>query len=48
MIAAKLLGADAIDVLRYQNSGDVSGDHGAVVGYLAAMFGKRRVASGKP
>jgi hypothetical protein len=39
MIAAKELGADAADILRYQNSGDVSGDHSAVVGYLAATFG---------
>jgi MEMO1 family protein len=39
MIAAKAIGADAVDILRYQNSGDISGDHSAVVGYLAATFG---------
>jgi AmmeMemoRadiSam system protein B len=39
MIAAKSLGADGVEILRYQNSGDVSGDHSAVVGYLAATFG---------
>jgi hypothetical protein len=38
MIAAKALGADTVEVLRYQNSGDVSGDRSAVVGYLAATF----------
>jgi hypothetical protein len=38
MIAAKTLGADAADILKYQNSGDVSGDRSTVVGYLAAMF----------
>jgi hypothetical protein len=41
MIAAKALGAEAVDILRYQNSGDVSGDHSAVVGYLAATFGAK-------
>ncbi len=39
MLAAKSLGADTVDILRYQNSGDVTGDHRAVVGYLAATFG---------
>ncbi len=38
MVAAQALGADAVNILRYQNSGDVSGDYGAVVGYLAATF----------
>jgi hypothetical protein len=42
MIAAKSLDADAVEVLRYQNSGDVSGDHHMVVGYLAATFSKGR------
>jgi len=40
MIAAKSLGADTVDILRYQNSGDVNGEHSEVVGYLAATFGK--------
>jgi AmmeMemoRadiSam system protein B len=39
MIAAKAIGADTVDILRYQNSGDISGDRSAVVGYLAAAFG---------
>lgn len=40
MRAAKLLGADGARVLKYGDSGDVSGDKDAVVGYLAAAFGK--------
>jgi AmmeMemoRadiSam system protein B len=38
MIAARELGADTVDILCYQNSGDISGDHSVVVGYLAAAF----------
>jgi AmmeMemoRadiSam system protein B len=43
MIAAQALGADAINILRYQNSGDVSGDRSMVVGYLAATFEKAQL-----
>ncbi len=39
MQAARSLGAREAQVLRYADSGDVSGDKGAVVGYLAAAFG---------
>ena len=39
MRAAKALGASDARVLKYGNSGDVSGDRDAVVGYLAAAFG---------
>ncbi len=39
MRAAKILGALDSRVLKYGNSGDVSGDTDAVVGYLAAAFG---------
>jgi MEMO1 family protein len=39
MRAAKALGAVDARVLKYGNSGDVSGDRDAVVGYLAAAFG---------
>jgi AmmeMemoRadiSam system protein B len=39
MLAAKALGAGDARVLRYGDSGDVSGDKDAVVGYLAAAFG---------
>jgi AmmeMemoRadiSam system protein B len=39
MRAAKALGAQHARVLKYADSGDVSGDKDAVVGYLAAAFG---------
>lgn len=39
MRAAKALGARDAAVLAYADSGDVSGDKSAVVGYLAAAFG---------
>ena len=39
MRAAKALGARDARVLKYGDSGDVSGDKDAVVGYLAAAFG---------
>jgi hypothetical protein len=38
MLAAARLGADRARVLRRADSGDVSGDRSAVVGYLAATF----------
>ena len=40
MIASKILGSDSSEILCYNNSGDVSGDKSAVVGYLAAAFYK--------
>jgi AmmeMemoRadiSam system protein B len=36
--AAKLLGATSSSVVRYADSGDVSGDKSAVVGYMAAVI----------
>lgn len=45
MHAAKLLGATDARVLRYGDSGDVSGDKDGVVGYLAAAFGTFAPAS---
>jgi AmmeMemoRadiSam system protein B len=39
MRAARLAGARDAAVLKYADSGDVSGDKSAVVGYLAAAFG---------
>jgi hypothetical protein len=39
MRAARALGARDAVVLQYADSGDVSGDKTAVVGYLAAAFG---------
>jgi AmmeMemoRadiSam system protein B len=38
MDAARRLGADRAALLHYCNSGDVTGDHGSVVGYLAAAL----------
>lgn len=40
MLAARALGACDAAVLKYADSGDVSGDKSAVVGYLAAAFGR--------
>jgi hypothetical protein len=39
MRAARALGARDARVLCYQDSGDVSGDKSAVVGYVAAVLG---------
>jgi AmmeMemoRadiSam system protein B len=41
MIASKIFGANSSKILNYKNSGDVSGDKSAVVGYLSAAFYKR-------
>ena len=41
MRAAKQLGAREAVILKYADSGDVSGDKAAVVGYLAAALGRR-------
>jgi AmmeMemoRadiSam system protein B/AmmeMemoRadiSam system protein A len=38
MLAAKGLGADNSKVLKYANSGDVTGDRSGVVGYMAAVI----------
>lgn len=45
MMAAKMLGANQGKVLAYQNSGDVTGERGRVVGYVSAVFFK--AAGGK-
>jgi AmmeMemoRadiSam system protein B len=39
MRAARLAGARDAAVLRYADSGDISGDKSAVVGYAAAALG---------
>jgi AmmeMemoRadiSam system protein B len=39
MLASRELGARHGRVLKYAHSGEISGDHTAVVGYLAAAFG---------
>ena len=41
MMATKQLGANTCKVLKYANSGDVSGDRSAVVGYVSALFCKQ-------
>lgn len=38
MLAAKMLGANRGKVLKYLNSGDVTGEKGRVVGYAAGVF----------
>ena len=38
MIAAERLGANRAELLRYANSGDITGDHGRVVGYSAGLL----------
>lgn len=38
MLAARELGASKAAILKYANSGDVTGDHSQVVGYLAAAL----------
>ena len=38
MLASKVLGADGATVLKYANSGDITGDRSSVVGYLAAAI----------
>jgi AmmeMemoRadiSam system protein B/AmmeMemoRadiSam system protein A len=45
MLAAKMLGANHGKVLKYANSGDVTGDRSRVVGYAAGVFYK--TAGGK-
>lgn len=40
MIACKKLGADRIEIIKHENSGDVSGNKHRVVGYLSAAFVK--------
>lgn len=38
MMVSKGLGAQKSKVLKYANSGDVSGDKSGVVGYVSAVF----------
>ena len=38
MVAARKMGANKAEVLMYRHSGDVTGDHSAVVGYLSAAL----------
>ena len=45
MLATKGLGADKARVVEYANSGDVTGDKSAVVGYLAAVIYNSKATS---
>jgi AmmeMemoRadiSam system protein B/AmmeMemoRadiSam system protein A len=47
MVAAKELGANKIEILKYANSGDTSGNRNSVVGYLSAAFVESEVRSQK-
>jgi AmmeMemoRadiSam system protein B/AmmeMemoRadiSam system protein A len=47
MVAAKELGANRAKVLKYLNSGDVTGDRSGVVGYAAAVFYRNDPASAR-
>ncbi len=40
LLYAKQHGATDIEILHYANSGDVTGDHGCVVGYLSALLSR--------
>lgn len=40
MMVSEMLGADRAKILKYANSGDVTGDRGSVVGYASAVFYK--------
>jgi len=40
MMVSDKLGAKHSQVMKYANSGDVSGDRSAVVGYVSAVFYK--------
>ncbi len=48
MLAARALGARDARVLKYAHSGEISGDYGGVVGYLAAAFGVVRRDADRP
>jgi MEMO1 family protein len=43
LMAALKRGADRAEILRYANSGDVTGERGSVVGYAAAAFLKDQI-----
>ncbi len=44
MMAARALGAPSARVLHYAHSGEISGDHDGVVGYMAAAIGNFAIA----
>jgi MEMO1 family protein len=38
IIASKAMGAEKAEIMKYATSGDITGDHSAVVGYASAVF----------
>ncbi len=42
MMVSRMLGSDKAKILKYANSGDVTGDKGSVVGYASAVLYKAR------
>lgn len=46
LVAARALGADKVTILKYANSGDVTGDRARVVGYTAAAVTSSAAATG--
>lgn len=46
MMVAKMLGADKVKLLKYANSGDVTGDRNSVVGYTSTIFFNSHLAQG--
>lgn len=44
MMVARKIGADKAKVLKYANSGDVTGDRSSVVGYASAIFYKSEIS----
>ena len=47
LLAARQQGANRSDILCYANSGDVTGDHSRVVGYLSAALSRVEVEGGR-
>ena len=43
MLAARMLGANRAQVLKYANSGDMTGDRSSVVGYAAGVIYRERI-----
>ena len=41
MMISRVMGADSSKIIKYANSGDISGDRSSVVGYLSALFYKK-------
>jgi len=48
ILASKTLGADHASLLKYANSGDVTGDHESVVGYASVVFDRSAPRTASP